>query len=336
MLSLGRSARLDGIRDSPDYIVVTETSTSDDGIARIRSFASIDSQILHKVSKDKEIIFTVPSRGHEVRARRSVMVGALELSSTPLPAPSGEQVAEVLLDTIRSLGGVHVALLQSLPKEKKASTQQLRERVRLAIESSSLDCWPPYFSAWDAVERGEDEPNDTAVLEELIEPWLASAGSIKALDLMEILLSVFAPDQLMQLDRDFPVKIDAPDGTRIPIQYVNGVPLASAKLQQFFGTTESPSVGTTSNRMPVSLSLLSPAGKQLAQTVDLPFFWKETYPSVRAEMRGRYAKHPWPEDPMNATPSRQTKKQLAAGGEQDSSDSSQKKKGKGSKQKKRR
>ena len=327
MLSLGRSARLDDIRDSPDFVVVAETSTGDDGIARIRSFASISGEALHRVSKEKEVAFAVPSRGYEVRARRSLMVGSLELASTPLPSPSGAEVTKILLETIRSLGGVSVALIQNLPKGKRAELEGLRERVRLAASLSRSSDWPSCFAALDALDSGNSTQADIEATETLVEPWLVPAGSLKGVDILEVLKGALSTDQRMQLDHDFPLKIEAPDGTQIPILYSSGIPTATAKLQQFFGTTESPCVGPQVNRVPVSLSLLSPAGKELAKTIDLPFFWKETYPAVRAEMRGRYAKHPWPEDPMNATPTRQTKKQQLATAGDDEEPTNKKKKG---------
>jgi len=312
MLSLGRSARLDDNRNSPDYMVVTETSTGDDGIARIRSYASISKETLKRVAKEKKVAFAVPSRGYEVRAKRSQMVGTLEVSSTPLPTPSRNEVTKILLGVIRSLGGVSSAFIQNLSKKKRTELEDLRERVRLAISLSSPEDWPACFASLDALESGNATKADIEATESVVEPWLASAGSLKGVDILEILKGALNPDQYRQLQVNFPLNIEAPDGTQIPILYSDGVPTASAKLQQFFGTTESPFVGPPSKRFPVSLSLLSPSGKELAKTVDLSFFWRETYPSVRAEMRGRYPKHPWPDDPMDAAPTRESKKQQQA------------------------
>ena len=309
MLSLGRSARLDDNRDSPSYVVVAETSTGDDGIARIRSYASVNEETLKRVAIEKEVSFAVPSRRYEVRAKRSQMVGALELSSTPLPTPSAEEVTEILFDIIRSQGGVFCAFVQNLPKPKRAELEGLRERVRLAIMLSSAEDWPACFTSLDALEEGNATQADVETTESIVELWLAPAGSLKGVDILEVLEGTLSSDQHRQLQENFPLKIEAPDGTQIPIIYSTGSPTASAKLQQFFGSTESPCIGPPSDRLPVSLSVLSPSGKELAKTVDLPFFWREIYPSVRAEMRGRYPKHPWPDDPMNTMPTRQTKKQ---------------------------
>jgi ATP-dependent helicase HrpB len=198
----------------------------------------------------------------------------------------------------------------------------LCSRVRLAAKLSGNNnaelVWPTCFASLDALQGNGSAASeeDSMSLEELVDPWLAAAGSLKRVDIYEILLGSLMPDQQRQLDAEYPFKIDAPDGSKIPVRYsttTDTPPTASAKLQQFFGTVESPAVGPINNRLPLSLSLLSPSGKEvLAQTVDLPFFWKETYPAVRAEMRGRYAKHPWPEDPLTAVATRGTKKQQQA------------------------
>jgi HrpA-like RNA helicase len=199
-----------------------------------------------------------------------------------------------------------------LSKENREKVDELRGRVGLAQKLSRISSWPPGFAALDAQSNGTGTLEDVAILEDLVEPWLAVVGSLKKLDLLGALLSSLPTDQLRQLDAEFPLRIAAPDGSSIPLSYKSGTPTASAKLQQFFGTTQTPCIGPENNRAPVSLSLLSPSGKLLALTVDLPFFWKEAYPSVRAEMRGRYAKHPWPEDPMVAVATRRTKKQEEA------------------------
>lgn len=145
----------------------------------------------------------------------------------------------------------------------------------------------------------------------MLEPWLGAVTSLKSIDLLSILRAQLSATQQNQIDLLFPTSIQAPDGSHVPITYNSETgPLASAKLQQFFGQSDSPRVGPLENAVPVSLSLLSPSGKPLAFTRDLPFFWAEAYPAVRAEMRGRYPKHPWPDDPTTAMATRLTKKQL--------------------------
>jgi len=308
-LSLGQSARLDGSRDEGKYILVIDTTTGDDGITRIRMYSKIDLNHLNEVSKEYREVYAVQSKGYEVRARKVTRVGHLELSSTTLPTPPSDEVAKVLVDTIVELGGVYKAIIPQQPKKVMSSIIDLQYRLRLARKLTSEESWPLCFRAFDNTEHGIQTEEDEKLLLDLVEPWLIAAGSLKGLDMYEILLSSLSAEQQYELDSIVPTNIIAPDGSPIPVDYTNDTPTVAAKLQQFFGTTDSPSIGPANNSIPVSISLLSPSGKQLALCNDLNFFWKETYPSVRAEMRGRYPKHPWPEDPFSIEPSRLSKKQ---------------------------
>jgi len=311
MLSLGQSARLDGKQDEGEYILVVSTSTGDDQKIRIRQYCKIDLKSLLNVAIEKEEVYTVASKGYIVRKRRVTKVGSLVLSSTPLPSPTSDEVIEVLLDAIDSIGEVS-SLLSMQPKKNLAEIVELRSRIQLAQQCSSDDAWPPCFASLDSTESGKGTMDDEQILINMLEPWLGAATSLKSIDMLSILKSQLSPDQQNQLDSYYPTTITAPDGSSIPISYnTETSPIASAKLQQFFGQLESQVVGPPSNTLPISLSLLSPAGKPLAQTTDLPFFWTEVYSSIRTEMRGKYPKHPWPEDPTTAVATRKTKKQQA-------------------------
>jgi len=311
MLSLGQSARLDGKQDEGEFILVVSTSTGDDQKIRIRQYCKIDLKSLLNVAIEKEEVYAVASKGYIVRKRKVTKVGSLVLSSTPLPSPSSEEVSEVLLDAIDSIGGVS-SLLSMQPKKNLAEIVELQKRTQLARQCSSDDVWPPCFASLDLSESKNGTAEDEQILINMLEPWLGASTSLKSIDLLNILQSQLSTDQQNQLDSYYPTTITAPDGSNIPISYnSDNSPIASAKLQQFFGQLKSPVVGPPSNILPISLSLLSPAGKPLAQTVDLPFFWTEVYPSIRAEMRGKYPKHPWPEDPTTAVATRKTKKQQA-------------------------
>src|SRR5207249_9550325 len=107
------------------------------------------------------------------------------------------------------------------------------------------------------------------------------------------------------LDRQAPESITAPSGRRIVLEYrQDGTVVAAVKLQEMFGLADTPRIGP--RREPVLLSLLAPNGRPVQMTRDLRSFWDRTYPEVRKELRGRYPKHPWPEDPWNAPPTART------------------------------
>ena len=213
------------------------------------------------VAVEQQETYTVASKGYEVRARKVLKVGSLELSSSPLPSPPPAAVSNALLTAIESLGGVNVALLQSQSKRNLSAIAAIRRRIAVARKLTSDDEWPGCFAALDDIDdkKGTDEDEDMLV--ELVKPWLAAAGSIKGVDMHEILKSSLSPDQLIRLDQEFPSMIQAADGSSIPLDYKNAdMPMASVKLQQFFGATESPMIGPRHNCIPISLSLLSPSG----------------------------------------------------------------------------
>ena len=115
--------------------------------------------------------------------------------------------------------------------------------------------------------------------------------------------------QLRMLDEQAPVRIVVPSGSRLALEYPEeGQPVLAVKLQEMFGLAESPTVGW--GRVPVLLHLLSPAGRPIQVTTDLRNFWDTVYPQVKKELKGRYPKHPWPEDPWNAVPTRKTNRSL--------------------------
>jgi ATP-dependent RNA helicase HrpB len=132
-----------------------------------------------------------------------------------------------------------------------------------------------------------------------------AAYGVRSLDEVKI-AGALPPDVARDLDRDAPESIQVPSGRHVRLEYgADGSVSASVKLQELFGLADTPRIGR--RREPVLLSLLAPNGRPVQLTRDLRSFWDRTYPDVRKELRGRYPKHPWPEDPWSATPTRKLK-----------------------------
>jgi len=129
------------------------------------------------------------------------------------------------------------------------------------------------------------------------------------LDILQPLKAILTRQQNSRLDEGFPTHLTVPSGSRIPLFYsMDGPPVLAVKLQELFGLAETPAVAW--GRVPLLLHLLSPAGRPIQVTSNLRNFWNKVYPEVKRELKGRYPKHPWPDDPWSAAPTRHIKKKV--------------------------
>ncbi|MGW0671588.1 ATP-dependent helicase HrpB [Streptomyces sp. NPDC002746] len=229
--------------------------------------------------------------GHDVVARRVERLGAVELSARPLKQPDPALVREALVEGLRREG---LGLLRWT-----RDTGQLRERLAF-LHRELGEPWP--------------DVSDEALLsrtEEWLEPELSRArrrSALAGIDAGQALrrLLPWATGEGARLDELAPERIEVPSGSRIRVEYGGPQPVLAVKLQELFGLQETPRVAG----VPVLVHLLSPAGRPAAVTADLASFWREGYRAVRAELRGRYPKHPWPEDPTTVEATRFTKARL--------------------------
>ncbi len=222
-------------------------------------------------------------REGRVLARRQEVFGALVLEDRIWEAPP-EAVARAALEGIRALG---------LPWT--APARRYRARVEL-LRDEGADL--PDFTDAGLLSRAED--------------WLLphlgkrrSEAELRAMDITEALKGALSWDQAQLVERLAPSGFVTPLGRRVPIDYEGEAPAIELRLQELFGVTEHPSVGP--KRLPLRITLLSPGGKPVQVTMDLPGFWANSYAEVRKDMRGRYPRHPWPEDPREAEPTLRAK-----------------------------
>jgi ATP-dependent helicase HrpB len=256
--------------------------------ARVLLAARLDeATVLDLFADDIETVEEVgfDARNDAVVARRVTRLGVILLKEQPLPVPSPAKVREALLDAVRAKG---VAILGWSPE-----AWALRERVNFLHRHAS-DGWP--------------DLSDDALLQELeswLPPWLDSLRTVSDLsrvDMKAVLESLVGYERLPALDRLTPRHVGTPAGGRVEVDYAQDPPIVAVRLQELFGLEKHPAV--LDGRVPLSLHLLSPARRPLQVTRDLPGFWRGSYAEVRKEMRGRYPKHDWPEDPLSAAPTR--------------------------------
>jgi ATP-dependent helicase HrpB len=216
-----------------------------------------------------------------VRVRETVRLGAITLSERMLPPPTGADADRAILDALREHG------LSLLTWGKEAQT--LRQRLSWLHRGLGAP-WP--------------DMSDTPLLERLDDwllPFLSGAASFAAIDpgVVAAGLATLVPHDLQRrIEALAPTHFDAPSGSHVPIRYDGEWPVLAVRVQELFGLDRHPSIA--GGTVPLTLELLSPAHRPIQTTRDLPGFWRGSWADVRADMRGRYPKHVWPENPLLA------------------------------------
>ena len=230
-------------------------------------------------------------RQESVVARQLTRLGEILISEQPL-TNQGEETLRAMVSGIRMMG------LDVLPWNNTAISMRTRSEW-LRNQNIVATDWPALS-------------NDhlLSTLDEWLAPYLDGVtrrSHLARLDMTSILNSLFTYEQLRQIDRLAPTHLVVPTGSHIAVEYtVGSQPILAVRLQEMFGQVETPRVAD--GKVSVLLHLLSPARRPLAVTQDLPSFWKNAYHDVRKDMRGRYPRHYWPENPQEAEPTRKTKR----------------------------
>jgi ATP-dependent helicase HrpB len=224
-----------------------------------------------------------------VITRNISRLGAIIISEQHIK-PHGEKVNAAMVDGVRQLG------LECLPWDKETrSLQQRAEWLRKNLDRPDLP----------------DISNSTLLktLEDWLVPFLDNIwrrDQLQKLSLMDILHARFTFTQWQDLERLAPSHLNLPSGSRIALDYSGEQPVLAVRLQELFGQIETPKIG--GGKVTVLVHLLSPAHRPLAVTQDLHSFWTNTYPEIRTQMRARYPRHVWPDDPLTAKPTNKTKR----------------------------
>jgi len=294
LLANGRAASLDAtdpLALAP-FLVVGEVAGSA-ARARILLAAATDEAEIRAIAADR--IEMAEASEFEpaiaaVRTRRTERLGAIALRSEPRPTKPGPDVAILLGCGLAGLG------VGRLPWSR--GQQQMRARVAFLRAAGAADDWPDLSDSALA-----------ATIEDWLVPFLGNATSLADIgaDLLGTALDALIPWNARQrLDDLAPTHFTAPTGNRHAIDYEGeGAPVLAIRVQELFGLATHPAIAD--GRLPLTLHLLSPAHRPIQITRDLPGFWAGSWADVRADMRGRYPKHPWPEDPRSAAPTSRAK-----------------------------
>jgi ATP-dependent helicase HrpB len=300
LLANGRGVILSprsGVRGCPLLLAVhVDAGTGGEGVINQASALTpelVRAECGDRIVKGRSVSW---NQGQErVLAWEEERIGAVALSRRQVTA-SDEESAPVLLEVIRNSG------LEILSWERPVRLFQ--GRVRLVKRAFPGEEWPD-----------PDTEQLLATLPQWLGPYLygmRSRRDLAALDLLPPLRSLFSREMLRLLDERAPAHVVVPSGRRVEIDYLSGEePVLAVKLQEMFGLSDTPTVA--GGRVKLLLHLLSPAGRPVQVTRDLRNFWERGYPEVKRELKGRYPKHPWPDDPWNAVPTGKTTKRMLKG-----------------------
>ncbi len=294
LLANGRGGRLterSSLHDEP-FLVAVQVEGGDAGEGQIHLAAVVDEVMIREELADsliRERRVSWDEREGRVMVREEERLDALTLSSRQVP-PVGAETAAALLDGIVRRG------MERLPWS--AAALQFRDRLS--------------FCARLFPEAGLPDVTDAglaATAREWLLPWLSTVRSladVARVDLMGALRGTLLREQIRFVEEMAPTHLTVPSGSKIALQYGGAEPVLAVKLQELFGLGQTPTVAK--GRAQILLHLLSPAGRPIQVTRDLKGFWNGAYGEVKKELKWRYPRHPWPDDPWSATPTKRTKR----------------------------
>jgi len=293
LLVNGRGATIDPaspLAREPFLAVAELTGTAAQGrilLAAPITLGDIEARFSDRIEARDDVTFDAASAS--LRGRRSRRLGAVTLSDRPMPVVPNEETAQKLAAGIANLGVTRLPWTKSLT--------QWRDRIRF-LRTSEGDEWPDVSDAALA-----------ATISQWLTPLLGAKtalGEVTADELDGAIRALLPWPLKRRLDAEAPTHFEAPTGSQVPIDYeADGGPKIAIRVQELFGLNRHPAIAD--GKVPLLIELLSPAHRPVQTTRDLPGFWRGSYSAVRAEMRGRYPKHPWPDDPITAAATRRAK-----------------------------
>ena len=276
------------------WLAIADLILTDKADARVSWAEAIDEQSIqkhfsHLIKTVEECLWDEPKQ--KILSRKRMTLGAITLNSQTASISDSEQLNKIWCQVIRQKGIDFLQFPQSL--------EQWLAKLNLA-HSLFPEKWPLL-----------DKPALINSLEDWLAPYLVditSAGQLKALDWRNIVRNLLDWQLQSQLDEWFPDKIVVPSGNAHKLSYEGQVVTLSVRMQEMYGLSDTPSVAN--GKIPLQIELLSPAGRPLQTTQDLAGFWRGSYSMVQKEMKGRYPKHFWPDDPARAVATTRTKKNM--------------------------